>query len=186
MRLDSEERVFNAPPPAWRIRRIRGDAETRFQRYVCPEPMSGCHLWAGGLFPTGYGIFWFSEDNPAARAHVVAWEFVNGPVPDGLDVCHTCDVRCCVNPDHLYVGTRKQNMADAIARGRMPRGDKTWHRRMPEKIARGPALPQAKLTEADVIAIRASNKLQRELAEQYGVSRCTISEIRARKYWTHI
>lgn len=80
-------------------------------RYI-PEPNSGCWLWIGKVAHNGYGI-WGNE-----RAHRKSYRLHKGPIPDGLFVCHTCDVRSCINPDHLWLGTHKENMQDIVNKGR--------------------------------------------------------------------
>ena len=74
-------------------------------------PWSGCWLWLG---PTnrGYGSLWYSWIK--SLAHRVSWELFRGPIPDGLYVLHKCDIKCCVNPDHLYVGTQADNIQDTM------------------------------------------------------------------------
>lgn len=73
----------------------------------------GCWLWTGSLDPGGYGRY------RSQRAHRAAWTLTNGPIPDGLWVLHHCDVRRCINPDHLYLGTRADNVRDAVVRDRL-------------------------------------------------------------------
>lgn len=75
-----------------------------------------CHRWQGTTTARGYGIFIIKGKQ--VGAHRVAWEVRNGPIPDGLVVCHKCDTPNCVNPDHLFVGTKADNNHDMIRKGR--------------------------------------------------------------------
>ena len=112
------------------------------------------------------------------RAHRFAWMLTYGPIPLGQHVLHRCDMRPCVRPDHLFLGTHLENIADAVAKGRM--GGPTWN---------GVENGRAKLTEYDVQMIRAakySRGLCRVLARKYGVSDGLISHIRTRRIWRHI
>ena len=76
-----------------------------------------CWLWQGGKTDSGYGIV-SASPNPWRTAHRVAWELTNGPIPKGLFICHHCDNRLCVRPEHLFLGTAKDNLRDAIKKGR--------------------------------------------------------------------
>lgn len=89
----------------------------RFHANYIPEPMSGCWLWVGGTNGKGYGQLWI-DGEPSIMAHRLSWELHNGPIPKGMLVCHKCDTPPCVNPDHLFIGTDKDNIQDCIKKGR--------------------------------------------------------------------
>lgn len=98
--------------------------QTRFQPIVerffskVYISITGCWLWTAYRNKAGYGDF--GVRRRVMKAHVFSWEFHNGKeVPRGLDVCHTCDTPSCVNPDHLFVGTRTDNMRDCASKGRI-------------------------------------------------------------------
>lgn len=80
---------------------------------------SGCWVWQGATTSTGYGVFWL--DGKQERAHRAAWLLHRGSIPEGRHVLHTCDVRACVNPDHLYLGDDLDNARDRDQRRRNPR-----------------------------------------------------------------
>lgn len=101
----------------------------------------------------------------------ISWEIHFGPIPDNLCVLHKCDVPICVNPDHLFLGTKADNSADMINKGRQKKGV---------------LLPQSKLTDEIVREIRSSKETQQALAKKYGVSQTTISMAKRRIRWTHI
>jgi DNA-binding transcriptional regulator YdaS (Cro superfamily) len=131
---------------------------------------NGCILWTGYRQPNGYG--WINIGQFHIAAHRAALIVSGVEVPDGSDVCHRCDVRPCINPDHLYSGTRRQNMADCTARGRhnKPSGETHWC---------------AKLSALDVARARRAVQAgisQSEVARQLGVHHSTISRI-ARGIW---
>jgi hypothetical protein len=103
----------------------------RFLSKCRPEPNSGCWLWTGYISPKGYGSFRDrAKPEPPSPAHVVSYRLFKGPVPAGLLVRHTCDVRC-VNPDHLLLGTPRDVVADAVERGppNHVRGDGSFPRK---------------------------------------------------------
>lgn len=139
----------------------------RFMSFVSPEPNSGCWLWDGAWNSEGYGQL--GVMGKRVGAYRVSYEIFRGEIPRGFLVRHKCDVRCCVNPDHLLLGTDKDNMDDRSARGRA----------------------FSKLTNEQVVVIKAElfaakRGVGARLAQQYGVTPSVISEIRNSIAWAHI
>lgn len=160
------------------------DPEERFMEKVLKEPgPDGCWLWQGFIFPRGYGSFRYRR-NGSNRAHRFAYEHFVGPIPKGLFVLHRCDVRHCVNPDHLFLGTQKDNIADMLAKGRGP-----------ERVRQGFTLyqgadhPSAKLNDDAVREIRrllSEGQTIAGLARKYGVSTPVIRSIMLNLTWKHV
>lgn len=86
------------------------------------QKSDNCWEWTGLLNAWGYGRFWTGRH---MSAHRYSWELHNGPIPAGLYVCHHCDNRKCVRPDHLFLGTQRDNLLDASRKGRLPNQQKT-------------------------------------------------------------
>jgi len=151
----------------------------RFWKYV--NKTADCWLWTGAKTYGGYGVINSGgRDGKIIRAHRLSWELHNGPFPAELDVCHKCDNPSCVRPDHLFLGTAKDNVADMIHKGRRVMGPRR----------RGEEHPRARLTESQVLAIRAAHASgtasQRQLAREYGVDRRAIHQVVYRKTWIHV
>lgn len=150
--------------------------EEKVDRSAGPD---GCHLWTACLNEAGYGRF-----NPGGRVQPVKahrWAYIqaHGPIPDGLEVCHSCDTPACVNVRHLWLGTHRQNMQDMAAKGRAS-----------TLVMRGADCGAAKLTDADVLEIRrlwaerAAN--QHQIAAKFGVTNTNVSMIVRGQTWRHL
>lgn len=159
--------------------RAKRPMKSRFEDKYTPEPNTGCWLWDAATARGGYGAF--KVDGRLCGAHRVAWEIYVGPINCGLSVLHRCDQPLCVNPSHLFLGTSADNVADRESKGRTSRGAR--HR---ERVAWGENNGQAKLSAADVAAIRSSHELtQASLAREYGVSQQQVSRILNGKKWAN-
>jgi len=155
---------------------IRGRAapEERFWRRV--DKSGDCWLWTGHESAAGYGRFQLAgRGGKYVGPHRFSYEMANGPVPDGMVVMHSCDNRLCVNPDHLSVGTHRDNTADMIAKGRKV-----------TVVSNGTANGKSKLTPAQVRFIRASTLSQSATARLLGVDNTTVRGVLSGRTWSHI
>ena len=138
------------------------------------EPLSGCWLWSGGVGSDGYGKI--SVGTKTMQAHRLSYEVFKGNIGT-MQVLHRCDVPCCVNPSHLFLGTNIDNVMDKIRKNRQSRkggpsyGSKNYF---------------SKLNEQDVLEIRKSLLSIEELAKKYGVTKHTVFNIKNRFSWKHI
>ena len=101
------------------------DFRAYIEKNSIPIPWTGCWLWLKTCSPQGYGVAFDLKPGQRWAAHRLSYTAFNGEIKLGNFVLHKCDVRCCVNPDHLYAGTQQDNMDDAVRRGRMSREPKT-------------------------------------------------------------
>jgi len=142
----------------------------RLDYYSAPFVSGQCREWLGAKSTKGYGrLMWKGR---ARFAHRLAYTEYIGPIPDGLHVLHSCDNPSCVNDEHFFLGTNADNVADKVTKGRAAK---------PE--IRGERHRCAKLTEAQVLAIRADARTQAVIAAEYGVTRENISQIKLLKGW---
>ena len=129
----------------------------RFMAKVEKIPFTDCWIWSGALKPNGYGDMQYK--GRTQTAHRVSYQLFVGAVDPGLDVCHKCDVRHCVNPSHLFAGTRKQNMEDAKAKNRISKS-------------------RSKLTQQQANEIKKLNIPNYLIAQKYNVSQNIICRIK--------
>lgn len=132
---------------------VRQRLESKFQ--VTP----GCWNWTGRLGHYGYAHL--SVNGDGQRAHRLSYELYVGSIPEGMLVCHRCDNRKCVNPDHLFLGTNADNMRDMAAKWRC----------------------RSKLTAEQVRQIRADGRILKEIAKDFGVSPSNICRVKKGEYW---
>ena len=158
MRLDTGE--FKTGPSGQTV-------EQRFHEKVEFIPFSTCHWWIGSTGCAGYGELNIS--GKAQRAHRIAFEMANGPIPEGKIICHKCDNPSCVNPSHLFVGTYRDNLKDMYSKGREN-----------NRRSRG-----GKLDHDDVKEIRnLKGKLsQRAIGAMFNVSHAHVGDIHSGKRW---
>lgn len=145
----------------------------RFWEKVDRSNSEGCWFWLSAL-TAGYG--YFSYEGRPRFAHRIAWILERGPIPPGLFVCHTCDVKNCVNPAHLFLGTHQENMRDAWVKGRLVRPTGGIHHLGGAR----------KITPEQVQEIRQRRKdgeLLRDLSAEYGISMSQVSRIATNNRW---
>jgi hypothetical protein len=147
------------------------DLMTRFMSHIA-FGVSDCWYWVGSTDALGYGRFSHPEEN---KAHRAGYKIFKGEIPAGMKVLHTCDTRCCVNPEHLVVGTQAENVADMVKKRR--------GRTVP---LHGERNPMSRLTRPQVEEIRqrvAAGEKQRAMCAAFSVSPMTISRIVRKELW---
>jgi hypothetical protein len=142
---------------------------TLVDRTVVTE--TGCVEWTAYRDKDGYGILRVS--GKLRRAHRISYERSVGAVPEAMHVLHRCDNPSCINPDHLFLGTNRDNVKDKISKGR----DRGIH---------GTENRHNKLTPEQVIEIRNSTGTQRAVAARYGISGSLVNYIRNGRSWKHL
>ena len=150
------------------------DPEVRFHNNFIPVTKTGCWMWTGYVMKGGYGRMGFNGNIMLAQRF--SWELHYGPIPEGMDVCHHCDTPPCVNPDHLFLGTQKDNNYDSVEKGR-------------NRGAPGESNGSSKLKNKNVLAIRklkGKGLSQVRVGEMFNISRVVVSGIWRNKAWQHV
>lgn len=160
--------------------------DDRFWTKVDKETPNGCWEWTASRNNNGYGLFRPGGLAPKRLAHRLSWVHHNGPLGDGQYVLHKCDNPKCVNPDHLFVGSKKDNMQDCKAKGR----NRYIRPNVPPPRHVGSDHPRAKMTEDDVAQFRhrlSENQISlRGLARETGLNVKTLSNMRDRITWRNV
>ncbi len=184
---------------------------SRFKGKYRVDLASGCWLWTATKTKGGYGCASIEGGRKGiwTTAHRVSWVLFRGLIPKGLYVLHKCDNPSCVNPEHLFLGTQKDNMLDMVGKGRdkhnpatgkrngaythpekVLRGDNHWTHIHPELVLRGENHPRAKLTWKDVTKIRRLYEsglyTYEELSHSFGVGSEAIKRIVLRESWKRV
>lgn len=142
----------------------------RFWRKVKKGKDDECWNWIGSIGPDGYGAVYIGPAGAVRqlKAHRISYVYTNGPIPDGMCVLHKCDNPSCVNPAHLFLGTRKDNNLDKVQKGRQPHNQ-------------GETNPRAKLTRQGAEEIRKmldAGYTQTELARMFDIGQAQISRVK--------
>jgi len=142
------------------------------------KKVNGCWEWQGKLNNSGYGCYTkrINKEKTEVRAHRRSYEIFKGEIPEGMLVCHTCDNPSCCNPDHLWLGTPKENTQDCIKKGRFLNAKKR-------------AVSAGKMTEETVIEIRrlhTEGMKSKDLEEKFNISQSNVSSIVNYKIWKHV
>lgn len=160
-------------PEPWRPTRSLNEYLKDFYDQIDQKAFNECWEWRGVTNGFKYGRFIFYGKN--FGSHRIAYMFQKGMLPNGLFVCHKCDNPICCNPDHLFIGTNSENIADCVSKGRQVRGEKA---------------PRAVLSNSDVLEIRKEYKKgktsYKNLGKKYGVRNAAIYKIINRRTWKHL
>jgi len=146
----------------------------RFNDKWTRDEITGCWVWRAQLDMGGYGSMWAGAElgrKDKMQSHRVSWLLHRGPIPKNMLVCHRCDNRACVNPDHLFLGTDADNATDMKNKGRSAKGER---------------VNTAKLTADLIPKIRADKRAYRTIGAAYGVGKSVIFSIKHGKSWGHV
>jgi hypothetical protein len=138
-------------------------------------PESGCWIWKKALMASGYGCL--RIDKKTFSAHRLSWEIHNGPVPDGKHVLHTCDVRSCVSPYHLFLGSNSDNIADSAKKGRRKGVSRNRPRGLKYQLTKRPGPVPTIIGDIlhAIVNLRRFGWTQKRIADEVGISQAAVS-----------
>jgi hypothetical protein len=145
--------------------------EERFHSKYTKNPVTGCWDWIAAKMPNGRGEIGYKDKDGKWKykyAYRVSYEIYKGTIPPDMLVCHTCDNPSCVSPAHLWLGSVQDNSNDMVIKGRSTHGEKN---------------PMSKLTWDTVYKIRADKRTQQQIADELGVSRGLVGQIKRNEIW---
>lgn len=161
----------------WTPEEVKSLTPKRFWSKIKFGEPDECWEWQGTKFIQGYALFYVNDIKKTflcRKAHRYLFMCLCGAMPANIFVCHSCDNRCCCNPNHLFAGTNQDNMADKIKKGRQLKGSKTrW----------------AKLAEVDIPEVRrriANGEYHKDIGKSYGLTSQSISSIKIGRSWKHV
>ncbi len=136
---------------------------------------NNCWIWCGAFNPkNGYGLL--RDGEKTKLTHRLSYEIFKGKIEKGKYICHSCDNKLCINPDHLWIGSQSENIQDALNK-------KRWN------PPRGESNGKSLLSEENVIEIRKlleQNMKQNQIAEKFNIDQSTVSDIKRKKRWKHL
>ena len=157
------------------LSKVVEDFAASFWRKVLKS--DGCWEWTASCLTSGYGAFW--NGSKVITAHRQSFIMAHGDIPDGLFVCHHCDNRKCVRPDHLFLGTNADNVADMVSKNRVSRVSR----------CAGVKSPHAKLNDSKVREMRSlalEGVSHKEISKRFMISHATANKVIRRLAWSHV
>lgn len=153
---------------------VRGESlAERLWRHSMPVPECGCWIW---LSSTNKRYGQLNLRKSIVSAHRLSWQVFRGEIPEGMHVLHRCDVRECINPDHLYLGSDLENARDRVAHGTQ---------NVPPRML-GSNHPMALIDEVTAIEIKNAVGTHTAISKRFGVSRSTVGHIKTGRQWSHV